>query len=511
MIRGGSDGLIVAFDLGTTGVKATVYTVTGDLVAHARGGYTTQRPSPGAAEQDPRAWWRAACACCRTLSKSVPKLADRVAAVGLSGMMNGCVLVDARGRPVRPAVIHADTRCADIVGGLASVIDPQACYLRTGCQLAPYFSLAKLAWLCEQEPETIARARWCIQAKDYLAGRLTGVWGVTDPSDASLTGLYSVAEGRWADDIGECAGIPVRLLPSVTESCSVVGYVTPQASLSTGLRAGTPVVLGGGDGACATLGSGAYRSKDAYHYLGGTSWIAVITDDYVPDQQMRTSHLLGLMPGMHVNYGTVQSAGTSVEWFLTEIGFGSMVSPRRRLAALQPLAASSPPGARGLLFLPYLEGERAPIWDASARAAFIGLTRGHRRCDLARSVLEGVAHALNHVLATFEERGLAPDVIRVLGGGMNSRLWRSIFAGIYGRPLHVLDRPEFCTACGAAMAAACALGACRDAGEAVTRFVRVADIEYPDPDTLSIYSEAQRRFRALYPALLRGGFGAPSG
>ncbi len=500
-MRHRSEELILALDIGTTGMKAVVYSTTGALVANASRGCSTDRPSPGATEQNPASWWRAAVACCRSLGKVVPGLDRRVAVIGLSGMMNGCVLVDERGRTVRPGVIHADTRCEPICHELAARLDPSLVYRRTGCHLAPYFSLGKLAWLHRHERDTVGRARWFIQAKDYLAGRLTGVWGVTDPSDASLTSLYDVRAGEWACDLAEEAGIDSRLLPEIRPSCMSLGGLTREAARSTGLLEGTPVVLGGGDGACATLGSGSHRPGHAYHYLGGTSWIAVIADRYEPDPEARTSHLLGLAPEEHVNYGTVQSAGTSVEWFLAQIGFGTRVSARRRIAALQPLAAASPPGANGLLFLPYLDGERAPIWDASARGAFIGLTGGHTRADLARAVLEGVAHALRHVLSAFETRGIAPEVIRVLGGGMNSRLWRTIFSGIYGRPLHVLERPESCTACGAAMAAACAVGICQDAGEAVSRFVRIADVEYPDPATRDVYDDAQLRFRALYPAL----------
>jgi xylulokinase len=324
---------------------------------------------------------------------------------------------------------------------------------------------------------------------------------VTDPSDASLTGLYDVRARAWAPHLADAAGVPLSMMPTVVPSSSIVGRLSRSAARATGLRSGIPVSMGAGDGACATIGSGAHRPGDAYHYLGGTSWIAVVSDTYAPDPLARTSHLIGAEERQHVNYGTVQSAGTCVEWFLNQVGLGTHVPPRRRLAALQPLAAASPPGANGLAFLPYLDGERAPLWDPMARAAFVGLTTRHTRADLARAVLEGVAHALRHVLAAFEEQGIAPDVVRVLGGGMRSKLWRSIFSGVYGRPLHVLERPEFCTACGAAMIASCASGICSSLGEAVTRFVRVADVEYPNPDWVQRYAADQAVFESLYPAL----------
>lgn len=495
------DGMILALDVGTTGLKATLFSATGELLADSRRGYTTQRSEIGAAEQDPRAWWRAACGAVRALSSTVADMPSRVEAVALAGMMNGCALVDGRGRPVHHALIHADTRSSQILEDLQSAIEPGQAYRLTGCHLAPYFTLAKLAWLRRTLPDVMTRARWCIQSKDYLVGRLTGVWGVTDPSDASLTGLYDVVAGRWHAGLLSAAGIEPRLMPDIHPSCEVIGHVTTPASRAMGLREGTPVVLGGGDGACATAGAGACRPGDAYHYLGGTSWIAVVTDRYEPDPHARTSHLVGLSPTQHVNYGTVQSAGTSIEWFLSEIGLGSRVPARRRLAALQPLAASSPPGARGLIFVPYLDGERAPLWDADARAALIGLTGKHTRADMARAVMEGVAFALGHVLGAFEDRGLAPEVVRVLGGGVRSRLWRSIFSAVYRRPLHVMSRAEFSTACGAAMAAACAIGICPTFEEAASRFVSVADIEYPDPSMAAVYDRLQAVYRDLYPAL----------
>lgn len=489
---------LLAHDIGTTGNKATLFDAAGNLLASVFVSYPTHYPAPGGAEQEPEAWWRAVCACTKEIMAQYPKAASRVAAVGFSGMMNGCVLVDGAGQSVRPALIHADTRSAPQCARIALKIAPERVYTLSGNQLAPYFTLSKLAWLVENEPEALAAARWCVQAKEFVMGRMTGVWGITDPSDASLTGLLDMRSGAWSEELVAAGGFPKHLLPEIQPSATVVGQVGAEAAAQTGLLAGTPVVLGAGDGACATVGAGAVAPGDAYHYLGGTSWIASVAGKYVPDPKRRISQFCSMIPGQYVVYGTVQSAGSSLDWFLKAVGLGAPTADP--YAALDALAAESPPGARGLLFLPYLQGERAPIWDSNARGVWFGLSSAHTRADLARSVYEGVALALGSILAVFEELHLAPASIRALGGGMRSDLWRKLFTAVYGRPLVVMERLAEATSCGAAVAAAVGVGLLSD-GEAGRRFAPVARTEMPDVEGGRFYARLGEFYRALYPAM----------
>lgn len=264
---------------------------------------------------------------------------------------------------------------------------------------------------------------------------------------------------------------------------------------------GLPVVLGGGDGACATAGAGAIAAGDAYHYLGGTSWVAAITEGYRPDPSRRVSVLCGLDPAQFVVYGTVQSAGSSLDWFRRAIGVGELQNGEDEYTALERLAASAPPGSHGLFFLPYLAGERSPIWDANARGVYFGLSSAHGRAELARAVYEGVAYALGSNLAVLEELGLAQREVRVLGGGMRSPLWRSILAAVYNRPLRLLERLSEATSCGAAMAAGVGIGLFPDYASAAPFFAPLADEEPPDPQTAALYARASAFFRTLYPAL----------
>jgi xylulokinase len=489
---------LLAHDVGTTGNKATLFDAEGRLVAAAAAPYATRYPRPGWAEQNPEEWWRAVCASTRRLVAQNPEAPARIAAVGFSAMMNGCVPVTDEGRVVRPALIHADIRSRAQCERIAGEIGAQRAYEISGNRLAPYFTLGKLAWLAENEPKSLRAARWCLQAKDFLAGRLTGVFGLTDPSDASLTGLCDIRRCRWSEELVEAGRFDARLLPDIVPSTTVVGRVTAEAAAKTGLRAGTPVVLGGGDGAGATVGAGALSPGEAYHYLGGTSWIATVAPEYTPDPQARVSTLCSLVPGQYVNYGTVQSAGSSIEWFLQTVGVGQ--SAADRYMAMEALAAGSPPGARGLFFLPYLQGERAPIWNTDARGVFFGLSSAHTRADLARAVYEGVAFALGGILDIFGELGLAPEQVRVLGGGMRCALWRQVFAAVYARPLLVMERLSEATACGAAVAAGVGVGVLQD-WEAGRLFAPAAQTETPDRRWAVLYARAKPFFGSLYPAL----------
>jgi xylulokinase len=492
---------LLAHDLGTTGDKATLFDAKGHLVASAFAPYPTRHPQPGYAEQNPQDWWEAVCATTRQLLTEVPDAASRLAAVGFSAMMNGCLLVDDHGEPLRPAMIHADIRSAGQCERIAREVGEERAYQLTGNRIAPYFTLGKLAWLVEQEPEILRKARWCVQTKDYIVGRLTGVWGVTDRSDASLTGCFALEQGVWAEELIAAGGFAPALLPEVRTSATIVGTVTAEAAFATGLPVGLPVVLGGGDGACATAGAGAVRPGDAYHYLGGTSWVAAVTEGYRPDPARRVSVFCGLDPAQYVIYGTVQSAGSSVDWFQAAIGPGERREGEDDYAALERIAATAQPGCRNLFFLPYLAGERSPLWDANARGVYFGLTAAHGRAELARAVFEGVAFALGSNLAALESLGHRPTTVRVLGGGMQSSLWRRILAAVYNRPLRLLARLSEATSCGAAMAAAVGIGLCPNYVEAAARFAPLGEKETPVPELAALYGRRAAFFATLYPAL----------
>lgn len=487
---------LLAIDLGTTAAKSSLYGLDGSLIAGASQRYEPVRPREGWCEQHPDVWWRAVCAAVRQCLCAAR--GARVACVGVSGVMNGAVLIDDAGRPVRPALLHADLRAREQARRLAGQMGVQCVRALTGHRPEPFYTAAKLAWLCDEEPRTVARARWCIQAKDYVRGRLTGVWGLTDPSDASLTGMFDLRRGCWSSDIADALAIDVRLLPAVAPCASVGGVVTGEAASATSIAAGVPVAIGAGDGACATVGAGAVGPGDTYHYLGGTSWIGSVMASYSPGASPDLSVFEGAAPGAFVLYGTVQSAGSCIEWLMRLAGVAGALDGD--FAALEALAAQAPAGARGLLFLPYLEGERAPIWDSAARGAFVGLTALHGRAELARAVHEGVALALGSVLGRMRAAGADPAVVRLLGGGARSALWRSILAAVYARPVAVLERLAEATGGGAAVIAGIAAGVL-PGWEAARLFAPVASVEEPDPALTHAYAALAPVYEGLHPAL----------
>ncbi len=488
---------IMAHDLGTTGDKATLFDSFGHVIATAFAPYPTNYPEPLHVEQDPESWWNAVCGTTRRLMDMHPAAQTSLAAVSFSAMMNGCLLLDGNAAILRPAMIHADTRSIAQCERIASEFGMERAYEVTGNRIAPYFTLGKLAWLAECEPDVVAHARYCVQAKDFIAGRLTGVWGYTDHSDASLIGCYDLTKLEYCEELIDAAGFSKSLLPAPLKSSTVVGTVTFEAARQTGLPAGTRVVIGAGDGACATAGAGAVNVGDAYHYLGGTSWVAALTQGYRPDPTQRVSSFCSVEPEQCVLYGTVQSAGTSVDW-ITSILFDLDTSGFKDL---EEIASIAKPGSDGLIYLPYLAGERSPIWDARAKGVLFGLTAAHGRAEIARCVLEGVSYALSSNLKVLTEMGEAGGTLRGLGGGMRSKLWRSILASVYNRPIALMERLLEATSCGAAMAAAVGVGICGDYEAAAKLFTPAGETVEPDPAAVEVYSVAQERFAALYPAL----------
>lgn len=459
--------LILAHDLGTTGNKAVLLDEEGRLVDTAFASYRTYYPAPLCAEQNPADWWRAVVRCTKALLRRDPNRAKDIVAVGFSGHMNGVVLVDEAGNPLRPAMIHADIRAQKQCERLRDRLTEEDYYGITGNRLAPFYSLPRLVWLVEQEPDVMARARWILQAKDYCVGRMTGRWGVTDPSDASLTGLYDVNRLCWSGEVAESASIDQRLLPELVSSTSIVGHVCAQAARATGLPEGVPVVMGAGDGACATVGAGAVQVGDSYTYVGGTAWTSCLRERFTADVGMRLTTLMSAQKGRWVQFGTVQSAGSSWDWFVRLFGKGADT------VLLQVEAARVPPGSEGLVFLPYLAGERAPIWCPQARGLFFGLQSHHTRAHLARAVLEGVACALGSILQVMREHGTVAEPIRVVGGGSRSDLWMQILAGVYGCPIQIPKHAGSSTAVGAAVIAGVGVGLYANFGVAK----RIAGVE----------------------------------
>jgi len=487
---------ILAHDLGTTGNKANLFDEQGRPVASAFASYETVYPRPGWAEQEAADWWRAVRDSTRELLGRSDIAPGEIAVVSFSGMMNGALAVDAAGQPLRPAIIWADQRATAEADFLAEQCGFEQVYRRTGHRPGASYTAAKVLWVQRHQPEVYERTHQFLQAKDYAAYKLTGVFA-TDYSDASGTNLFDLERRDWALDLIEAVGLDPHKLPPAHPSATVIGRVTPEAAAETGLLPGTPVVIGGGDGACATVGAGSVYPGDAYNYIGSSSWIAVTAERPLYDPRMRTFTFAHLDPQLYFPTGTMQCAGGSFDW-LERLLRGE--GEERLYEELSTAAAGVEPGARGLLFLPHLIGERSPYWNPLARGAFVGLTMSHGRAEMARAVLEGVAFTLKMILDAFLEQGAAIQAIRLIGGGARSALWRQILADVYGVPILRPALLAEATSLGAAIAGGVGVGLFADFRVA-HKFVQVEEAERPEPAAQARYAELYPLFQEAYRAL----------
>ncbi len=444
--------MIIAHDLGTTGDKASLHDIDGRTLATVTVAYETNFDFGGVAEQDPAEWWRAVGEASRTLLARTGTDPIDVQGVGLSGQMMGAVFLDADGDPLRPAMIWADSRSVPQVDRLLTTVTQEEAYRELGHRLHPTYTLAKMMWVQEHQPELWRRTDRVCLAKDFVALRMTGRL-VTDPSDASGTDVWDQQSGRWSDTLLAAAGIDIRVLPDVVPSTTVVGDLTDAAASHTGLRAGTPVVLGGGDGPMAAVGAGVVTPEDPpYVCLGSSSWVSAATTAPLHDPAMRSMTFDHVVPGLYVPTATMQAGGASLSWVTEMLGAGG--DYETLLTAASEVRAAE----QGLFFLPHLLGERSPYWNASAAGAFLGLQRHHGPAHLVRAVLEGVGFNLRTCIEAFTDNGLKVETLDMIGGGAQSDIWMQVLADIWQIPVRQRTIVADANSLGAAVTAAVGLG-----------------------------------------------------
>jgi xylulokinase len=439
--------VIISHDLGTTGDKATLVSNDARVVLSCMSSYTTDFGSRGKAEQDPEAWWTAVCRATRQLLERAQLRPDDIDVVSFSGQMMGAVLLDRAGAPVRPAIIWADTRSTAQAAVLVDRVGMERAYAVTGHRLNPTYSLSKIMWVRDREPEAFGQTSTVVLAKDFIVYRLTGVLA-TDPSDASSTNAYDQRTERWSEELINAAGLPLHVFPDIVPSTCVVGRVTREAAVQCGLAVGTRVVMGGGDGPMGALGVGVTGPESgAYTYLGSSSWVSVAENAPLHDPQMRSMTFNHVIPGRYVPTATMQAGGASLEWIIDTLAPGEQDRYHRLLAGAADVQASED----GLYFLPHLLGERSPYWNPAARAVFAGLARHHGPANLTRAVVEGVGFNLYSGLRAFVENGRNIDGVDAIGGAANSDLLLKIFADIWGVPVTRRSLVDEATAVGAAV------------------------------------------------------------
>jgi xylulokinase len=486
--------MIISHDLGTTGDKASLHDVRGRPLATCTVGYPTDFGPGGVAEQDPEHWWRAVCEATRRLLAEAGADPGAIAGLVLSGQMMGAVFLDAAHRPVRPAMIWADHRSTAQSDRLTEALGMDSAYAELGHRINPTYSLTKVMWVREREPEAWARTRHVCLAKDFVTQRLTGRL-VTDPSDASSTNAYDQRAGTWSERLLAAAEIPVDLLPPIVPATSVAGRVTEQAAGEVGLPAGTPVVTGGGDGPMAAVGAGIVAASDGpYAYLGSSSWISVAAEAPLHDPQMRSMTFDHVVPGHYVPTTTMQAGGACLEWIVDLLAPGPGPD---RYGPLLTAAGRQPAADEGLFFLPHLLGERSPYWNPAAAGVFAGLARHHDRGHLVRAVLEGVAFNLRTCIGAFTDGGIAVDGVDVIGGGAGSDVWLQVIADVWGVPVRRRSIVEDANSLGAAVTALVGLGLADGFG--IARDLAATTAEFtPDSRRSARYAEQHQTFLDAY-------------
>jgi len=501
------NGPFLSIDLGTTGLKTTLLSEAGTERGRASREYPIDTPWPGAAEQDPTAWWRAFIECCETLKARWPGDFAAIIGIGICGQMHTQVYLGADGQALRPAITWMDQRSGKLLArrnGIAGLAD--RVFQETCNSAAPTYTAPNCLWVQEEQPEVWGRTRTILVAKDYLKFRLTGN-RVTDYSDAAGTLLFDVAKGRWSEAMLELFRVDRALLPEVAPSDTVMGVVSTAAAAATGLTAGIPVANGCSDNSAAALGCGMTGAGQGTLIIGTAGVVSVCCDRPIPDPQHRLVCWNYCLRDRWINLGVTQTAGESLNWFkrcFDQDGQGSH-GQGDVFQEYEQSAASVPSGAGGLVFLPYLNGERTPYWDANARGVFFGANLGTRKAHFIKAVMEGVSFALRNNLETVESLGLPVTEIRATGGGLRSQIWLASLARILRKPIRSITRQDP-AGCGNAILCGTALGVYDSVEAALARTARGADepaiVAEADPACeknyrifLQLYDDLKDRFR----------------
>jgi len=496
----------LGIDLGTTGVKVLLVSEKGEVVASGKGQYPLLMPGPNWAEQDAEAWWNATVSAvksclaqaCVSAGKEV-----RVAAVGLSGQMHGSVFLDGKGEVLRPAILWNDQRTTGQCRQITAIVGAQKLIELTSNQALAGFTAPKILWLKQNEPEAYAKVTKILLPKDYLRYRLSGSFA-TEVSDASGTLLFNIRERRWSAEMLDALEIPAEWLPDCFESTVISSYVSASAARLTGLAMGTPIVGGGGDQAAGAVGNGIVNTGIASCVLGTSGVVFWHCDTPAYDPQARLHSFCHAVPGKWHMMGVTLAAGGSLRWFRDNLCRDIKADAEKQgidpYEIIMGMARGVSAGAEGLLFLPYLAGERTPYADADARGAFLGLSLRHTREHMARSVMEGITMSLKDCLELGQQSGVAASRIYLSGGGARSAFWQQIAADIFEIEVARVGSDEG-PAYGAALLAAVGAGIHKSVEQACAACISVKDVKQPDLAGRERYRHLYGLYRDLYTQL----------
>jgi len=490
----------LGLDVGTSGVKAALVDERGNVKASATASHPLATPHPGWAEQNPLDWWTSSVTAIKKAMRAGKVRGSEVAAIGLSGQMHSSVFLDRENHVIRPALLWCDGRTTAQCQAITAKVGEEQLRAWVSNPALEGFTLPKVLWLRDREPAAFRRLAKVVLAKDYVRLRLTGVLA-TEPSDASATLMYDTAHLQWSRPLMDAVGLDMSLLPEVGGSAEVLGSVDADAARATGLAFGTPVVGGGADNACGAVGVGLVAPGEAVASWGTSGTVLTPTARPLVDPRMRAHTFCHAVPGTWYLMGVMLTAGGAFAWHARELA-RELARKKNGLALLNDEASAVRPGADGITFLPYLQGERTPHRDASARGAFVGISLAHTRAHLTRAVIEGICFGMRDSLSILAELEIVLDRVLVTGGGAQIPFIRRMQAEVYGLPVVQVNREEG-PAYGAALLAAVGAQAFPDVATACKKTLKRLPPLRPSARAHAAYDRPYARFKALYPALHR--------
>lgn len=498
------DKLILTYDIGTTGNKCTLFNFQGTAICAHTECYETFFPFAGWAEQNPNDFWKSIVYGTKHLLEKSNIDPKQIATIGLSGHMNGCIPVDSSGNVLYNDILHSDSRSIAECNSIRQCFSEKEYYDITGSRLDAHYTFPKILWLKKNCPEIYNKTAFFLASKDFVGYKLTGNLGYTDYSDASMAGMLDVKEKCWSSQLLSELQVDSNKLPVIRNSTDVLGYVSKEVSSLLGIPSGIPVIIGGGDAACATKGAGVSKFKQAYNYIGSSSWICMLNETPIIDKDARIFNFYDL-DGHSCNIcGTIQCATISYDWVLKNIAQFEVEECKRTgknvFDFIDAKAQSVSPGSNGVFFLPYFMGERSPIWDENTKGCFIGMNLNNTHEDMLRSVYEGIAYALRSVLDVYEENNLFPHNLALIGGGAISCFWNEVMCDIFNLPIMVHKNPREATSLGAALAAGVGIGLYKDFDDAVS-IISYERILQPRVEQVAIYKKYYSVYKEMYPSL----------
>ena len=495
--------LLLGIDIGTSACKVAAFERDGTVAASATGDYQVEYPQKGWAQQRAEDWYAGVCAALAKIWAEGKVQPEEITGIGIDGLSWAAVPIGADGTSLYPSPLWMDTRAASVCERLRSEIGEEAIFEVAGNPVQPTYTTPKVLWYKEQQPEVFAKTQKILQSNGYIAYRLTGKF-TNDVCNAYGWHCFNMRRGEWDLEMARTMGIPEHFLPDLVPCDEIVGKVTAQAAKETGLCEGTPVAAGGLDAACGTLGAGVLHDGETQEKGGQAGGMSICIEEYNADPRLILSY--HVVPDRWLLQGGTTGGGGVMRWFEAQFAGEERLLAKERgsssLTQLNEIAAAVPPGCEGVVFLPYMNGERSPIWDPKAKGVFYGLDFAKTKGHMVRACMEGVAYSLKHNIDVAEAAGAKAQVLRAVGGSANSRLWTQIKADITGKKI-IVPSSDTATTLGAAMLAGVGTGYYQSYEEAVAAAVVDTREHEPgtDPEVTEAYAKSYQTYRKLYDQL----------